>query len=268
MIHLMGSVLVIKDSGFDFTMNKFEQLCSSLEGNDYLPITLAEYMTADTLPEKYMMMRHDIDRNPSKALETARIEQDYNIKATYYFRTINDKLFCPEIINEVKKMGHEIGYHYEVLNECKGNYEEAIKLFESNLKRFKDLCDVKTVCMHGQPLSKYDNRDLWKKYDYRDFGILGEAYLSIGDSVNYLCDTGRNWNFDHCIRDFIPNKKESIHINSTNDLIQLIEGGETSNFYILTHPERWSSNSFEWLLFYSKDMIFNLGKEFLRMTRT
>lgn len=268
MTHFVGSVLVIKYSDFDFTLDKFQQICYSLEKNNYSSITLAEYMTATILPEKYILMRHDIDRNPSKALETAKIEQDFNIKATYYFRTVNDNLFCPEIITEVKKMGHEIGYHYEVLNECKGNYEDAIKLFESNLKKFEKLCDVKTVCMHGQPLSKYDNRDIWKKYDYRDFGILGEAYLSIDESVNYLCDTGRNWNFDHCLRDFIPNKTERIHVDSTNDLIELIESGETSNFYILTHPERWSSNGFEWLFFYSKDMVFNVGKKFLRVTRT
>ncbi|TGC08368.1 hypothetical protein [Methanolobus halotolerans] len=257
-----------RDNNFDFTLDKYKQLCSSLERNNFSPITLAEYMMAKELPDKYVMMRHDIDRNPPKALETAKIEQELNIKATYYFRTVNDNLFCPEIITEVSRMGHEIGYHYEVLNECKGNYENAIELFKANLDKFQDLYDVKTVCMHGQPLSKHDNRDLWKKYDYRDFGILGEAYLSIDNSVNYLCDTGRNWNFDHCLRDFIPNKTESIKVDSTDDLIELIESGNVSNFYILTHPERWSSNSFEWVFFYSKDMIINLGKKFLRMART
>lgn len=259
---------MISYDDFDFTLDKFQQLCSALERNDYTPITLAEYLTAEELPEKYIMMRHDIDRNPLKALETARIEQELDIKATYYFRTVNDNLFCPEIITEVNRMGHEVGYHYEVLNECKGNYEDAIELFESNLNRFKKLCEVKTVCMHGQPLSKYDNRDIWKKYDYRDFGILGEAYLSIDESVNYLCDTGRNWNFNHCLRDFIPNKTEKIHVNSTDDLIELIESGDVNNFYILTHPERWSSNNVEWVWFYSKDIIINMGKKFLRMARS
>jgi hypothetical protein len=33
--------------------------------------------------------------------------------------------------------------------------------------------------MHGSVLSKYDNRDL-ESYDYRDFGISAEAYLSLG----------------------------------------------------------------------------------------
>ncbi len=48
--------------------------------------------------------------------------------------------------------------------------------------------------MHGSPLSKWDNRDLWKKYDYRDFGIIAEPYFDLDfDEVFYLTDTGRRW---------------------------------------------------------------------------
>lgn len=48
--------------------------------------------------------------------------------------------------------------------------------------------------MHGSPLSKWDNRLLWKKYNYRDFGIIGEPYFDIDfNKVAYLTDTGRRW---------------------------------------------------------------------------
>ncbi len=49
--------------------------------------------------------------------------------------------------------------------------------------------------MHGSPLSKYDNKLLWKYYNYRDFGIIGEPYFDVNFSkVLYLTDTGRRWN--------------------------------------------------------------------------
>ena len=49
--------------------------------------------------------------------------------------------------------------------------------------------------MHGSPLSKWDNRDLWKRYDYRDFGIIAEPYFDVDfNEVLYLTDTGRRWN--------------------------------------------------------------------------
>ena len=64
------------------------------------------------------------------------------------------------------------------------------------------ITDVKTICMHGSPLSRYDNRDLWNRYDFKDCWIVGEAYLSIKD-VNYFSDTGRSWNWKNKMRDFM-----------------------------------------------------------------
>jgi len=49
----------------------------------------------------------------------------------------------------------------------------AIEDFRINLDKFRAIYPVKTICMHGSPLSKFDNRLLWEKYDYRDFGIVG-----------------------------------------------------------------------------------------------
>jgi hypothetical protein len=76
-------------------------------------------------------------------------------------------------------------------------FELAICDFERNLEKFRKLYPVKTICMHGSPLSKWDNRDLWTKYNYRDFGIIAEPYFDINfDEVFYLTDTGRRWDGD------------------------------------------------------------------------
>ena len=83
--------------------------------------------------------------------------------------------------------------------------DKAIKSFERNLEKLRKLYPVKTVCMHGSPLSKWDNRDLWKRYDYRDYGIIAEPYFDIDfDEVLYLTDTGRRWDGDRVsVRDKI-----------------------------------------------------------------
>ena len=73
-------------------------------------------------------------------------------------------------------------------------FELAIDDFRLNLEKLRKFYPVKTICMHGSPLSKWDNRDLWKKYNYRDYGIIGEAYFDIDfGEVLYLTDTGRRW---------------------------------------------------------------------------
>jgi hypothetical protein len=105
------------------------------------------------------MMRHDIDRKPENALFTARIEAGSGIRATYYFRRYGSA-YRPEIMREIEGMGHEVGYHYEVLGKAKGDHERAVKMFE--------LGEFRKICMHGNPLSKYGDLDLWEEYDFRD----------------------------------------------------------------------------------------------------
>ena len=66
--------------------------------------------------------------------------------------------------------------------------------FSENLEKLRKIVPVKTICMHGSPMSRWDSRLLWKYYDYHDFGIVGEPYFDIDfDEVFYLTDTGRRW---------------------------------------------------------------------------
>jgi len=70
--------------------------------------------------------------------------------------------------------------------------DKAIKSFEINLSALRKIAPVKTICMHGSPLSKYDNRKIWEKYDYRDYGIIAEPYFDIDfNEVFYMTDKGR-----------------------------------------------------------------------------
>lgn len=250
---------------FDFTIHEFWQLSQALARN-YESITMAEYLSSNSLPKNFALIRHDVDRMPANSLETARIEHELGIKATYYFRTTKN-VFDPAIIKEVASLGHEIGYHYEVLSETAGDYDKAIALFEENLAKFRKICDVKTICMHGRPLSKFDNRDLWKVHDFKTFGLLGEAYLSAGKDLNYFSDTGRTWGSKNSLRDFIPGKTENFSVDTTAELIDLIESKKLSNFYILTHPERWSRTMINWGLYYGMDFAVNFVKKGLMAVR-
>ena len=160
----------------DFTLEKYRELCKAIVKN-YEPLTVVSYLE-DKPSGKTVIMRHDVDRKPENALKMAELESELGIKSTYYFR-IKDGVFVPGIVKEIAEIGHEIGYHYEVLDKAKGDYNKAIKIFKEELKTFREICDVKTICMHGNPLSKWVNKDLWKRYDFKEFGIIGEPYLSI-----------------------------------------------------------------------------------------
>jgi hypothetical protein len=244
----------------DFTLTKYEELCKVIGDTDYIPMSVCTYM--QTHSKRCVILRHDVDRKPEQALKMAQVEKDLGIASTYYFRTI-PQVFKPNIIKVINDLGHEIGYHYEVLNKAKGDFDKAIKLFEDELKDFRKICDVKTICMHGNPLSRWDNRDLWEKYDFKDFGILGEPYMSVDyTKVLYLTDTGRKWNSRVRVKDVV-NTNSSLsfkEIKMTDDIINVIREGYIDQICILAHPNRWSDTYSMWLAQLISQNIKNVAK--------
>lgn len=251
-------------SNLDFTFAKYTDLCETIVDAGYSTLTFAQFFSLHNTAEQVILLRHDVDRKPERALQMAKIENSFGICSTYYFRK-NENVFKPAMINEIVTMGHEIGYHYEVLDKTKGDYEEALRVFETELEEFRRIYDVKTICMHGNPFSKWVNKDLWTEYKYTDFGIIGEPYLSIDyKKVLYLTDTSRRWNSKFSVKDVVGatiKPKESL--KSTDDVIKLVKDAHTEQICILAHPERWSDSFGAWL----KELVWqntkNMGKAIL-----
>ena len=201
----------------DFTLTKYESLLQAIKKTDYSTCTVYDFLK--NKPGKCIILRHDVDRAVNRNLEMAKLEHSYGIKSTYYFRHI-EETFKPDIILQMAEMGHEIGFHYEVMDKAKGDPEKAIEIFKKELEDLRkvteNVTEINTVCMHGNPLKPWSNRDLWQKYDFRDFGLTGEPYLSIDyNKVFYLTDTGRTW------ADLKIRVKDTIDKSGTNPGIKI-----------------------------------------------
>lgn len=247
----------------DFTQAIFKVLLQNLKTHGWNFITFHEKIMGNNLPDKHCILRHDIDLLPNHALDIAYIEHSLGLKASYYFRVI-PKSYDEKIIQRIKELGHEIGYHYEDLSLCHGDYIKAIKHFEQQLKRLRKFYPVKTICMHGSPLSKWDNRDLWKKYNYRDFGIVAEPYFDIDfNELFYLTDTGRRWDGDSVsVRDKVGTDSFSHHrFRTTRDIIDVTRNNLLPDkIMITTHPQRWNDNLLPW----TKELILQNFKNVIK----
>jgi len=229
----------------EFSYSIFHKLISSLSEKNKNICTFLSHLNNPRIA--CSILRHDVDKMPQNALDFARLEHEMGISASYYFRIVPQS-FNPKIIKETASLGHEIGYHYEDMDLCSGDLDKAYASFQKNLAKLREIAPIQTICMHGSPLSKYDNRDLWKKYDYRELGIVGEPYFDIDyNKVFYLTDTGRKWNsMDTSIRDKVASSFH-IEIKNTQHLIQLIrEGKLPDQIMINTHPQRWNDNMLLW----------------------
>jgi len=245
----------------DFTLKTYKDLLQSIITSNYSIQTFEKYLIS---PEKkVVILRHDVDKKPKNALRVAYIEHEIGVKASYNFRIVKES-FDESIINKITNLGHEIGYHYEDLCIAKGNHETAITLFEQNLKRLRSLYPIKTICMHGSPFEKWDNRGLWDYIDYRDYGIIGEPYFDVDyDSVLYLTDTGRRWDGSSVsIRDKVRSRYNP-GLKKTSEIINGIKGKSLpEKIMINTHPQRWSDDFIEWT---SEILLQNLKNVFKRI---
>lgn len=282
----------------DFTTDSLNSLLSAFARAEYEFQSLVAFLQAPAA--RVVILRHDVDRLPQNALKTADLERKIGITGTYFFR-ITPESFDVPVVKQIAEMGHEIGYHYEDMvlaeNRIKGKgkqrietgsseerelAETAIVSFTENLERIRRIAPVKTVCMHGSPMSRWDSRLLWKYYDYKVFGIVAEPYFDLNlDQMLYLTDTGRRWNGDSVsLRDRVYQRSQGYYdqwkvaplvgsaLSMTPDGLDLrrrhtyrssveimgaaSEGLLPPQLILTLHPQRWSDSYYGW----GKELVF------------
>lgn len=252
----------------DFTLRIYKHLLLALKAGGYTFQPFAEFI--EHPQERSIVLRHDVDAKNLNSLQFAKIQAGQNIKGTYFFRIV-PKSFDKNIIKEIEALGHEIGYHYETMDTSGGEPDKAYDEFRRNLEIFRKIVPIKTICMHGSPLSKYDNKDLWKKYNYKELGIIGEPYFDIDFSkVGYLTDTGRRWDGtkvsvrDKIKKDIIQHPKPNIQdlsFHSTKDIIHAANNKLLPDQLMLTfHPQRWTNKPMPWV----KELIWQNMKNVIK----
>jgi len=235
-----------------FPLSLYQEICDEIKRSNISVYTVEQYII-EKPSKQFIILRHDVDLNPSRAVNMARIEYLHRIKATYYFR------FMPFIfdLNKIKlisKMGHEIGYHYETLKKNRGNIEEAIALFKTELKKFRQSgINVKTVCAHGSK-GTVINFDIFHHYPQlrEEENLIGEAYLDIDFSdLTYVSDSMGVWTkHKHGVNQSRRNQRQEQETDKAfasepKNIVKLIRdvfNSKTDRYYFLVHPQYYIKN--------------------------
>jgi hypothetical protein len=252
----------------DFTLPKYREMCQSILASGYSVWPIVRYIASQDIPGRVVLLRHDVDRRPGNALRMAQLEHELGIRATYYVR-MTRSAFRPAMLRKIAAMGHEVGYHYETLAKARGNIRRAVALFEHELARLREICEVQTISMHGRPLSPHDSRDLWRLHDFRQHNLLGEAYLSLDyNRLVYLTDTGRSWTGQrYNLRDKVAHEHSIPSLKTTDDLISAIRDHRFMHVCISAHPERWAHSIGEWVISLAADLVMNQIKRGIKLIR-
>lgn len=208
----------------NYSNKLYKRFLNKLKNERYSVKLFSEYNNKDPKiePDKVnIYIRHDVDLSIPRLLKLTQIEKETGIFSTLFFRLHSEKYSFDKTIPIIKQLasdGFEIGFHYEVLSQTKGNTEEALSLFSRELSDLRKIAPISVVAHHGD---KYDNHKIWPLVDKEALNIWS-AYDMKRDI--YLTDTGGNFMTR-------SNKK---HIF---DLIEQAKPGD--NIQILIHADWW-----------------------------
>lgn len=230
----------------NFTLDEWNHICSSIDPSDCFNISKIPELPAE---KKWIAIKHDVETDVKKAKKIAKIEAKYNIKATYYVQSYlldnNHK-----DLKEISDMGHEVSYHYDVLDSNFGDIKKAISEFSQTIEDFKKYgFEVQTVCPHGNPLMSRvgwsSNKDFFRNKKISNqfpeiFDIVVHGQNKIKSDYNYVSDAGYKFQI---ITDITHNDLKKIDDKEISDTKELIRLANSNKSLILsTHPHRWNSN--------------------------
>jgi hypothetical protein len=255
----------------DFSLPMLERLLLTFKNNGYQIMRFDQYWKNKDYYNSFdrmVLLRHDVDRFPKMAVTVAEMEAGNGIFGTFFFR-VKPRVFKENIIKRIVSLGHEIGYHYEVMTDANGSLREADCLFKENLKRLRDIFPIVSASMHSRPLSRFDNRSFWDHVSLEKYGLLGETYRNIDHyKFMYLADSGRNWSSDrNVVWDYVKGSALS-RISGTPQLCKMIESQEINKIHLLIHPNRWRSTIVGWHMEYMTDILINTTKSIIKKFRT
>lgn len=239
-----------------FTHRAWEAFCEKLhkENIHSIPAKDVQGNAAD-----YLVLKHDVETDVPKAFQLAKIEHRYGHKGSYYVQAYllkNQSNIA--LLRQVHAMGHEISYHHDVMDSCKGDLDQAITEFEENRKTFEtNGFPVQTVCQHGNPIVERvgytSNRDFFRS------SRVQALYPSISDimvdypekhntTYSYYSDAGRQFKllFDPLNNDIIDSSSKDILFNDLSGILEAIKNG--GSHIVSIHPHRWTASATVYLV--------------------
>ncbi len=178
------------------------------------------------MPENFILLRHDVEFDISRAFELAKIESKHNVKSTFFFQVFSSAYnslspINKNMIKQIKDLGHEVGLHFYASNLITGDWSSLYRemdiqktIFEKGLEMD---CDI--FSYHRPPKWFLENRDDQINGVMNAYGRSFFEFSSNPKDIKYLADSQHKWLYGH------PN-------NSLNP----------QKIQILCHPDEWTKS--------------------------
>lgn len=198
----------------EFTYEWYRDLLEQLIDHGYETVSFE-----DDPGDGDLLLRHDVDLLPRKALEMGRIEARLGLQSTYFFLVSNPlyNVFdasCRTVLAELNAMGHEVGVHFSTHQYWSQQPPTAELLERINAERSAlsiaadDVCEP--VSFHCPPEWAID-----RAFD----GFTSTYEPRFFSDATYVADSGQRWRREHPF-----------------------DGQPSAGVQLLTHPGLWGDS--------------------------
>jgi hypothetical protein len=245
----------------NFVYRKWKKFCVGLREAGFQSLR-ADQINGSTA--NYIVLKHDVETNVKRAYDIACIEHEAGHCGSYYVQAYllkQDRNIA--LLQKMQEMGHEISYHYDVMDSCKGNLDLAIEEFEKNKILFES-CGflLRTVCQHGNPIVERvgytSNRDFFRSERVRNLypdisDIMVNYKRDRATEYQYFSDAGRCFKciYDPINNDVVDTSEKDIAYSDLDELLCYL--GTEGHYMVSIHPHRWTKSS---LLYIMKACLF------------
>ena len=232
-----------------FTYKQLHKICKAAVETKKT-ILANQIIENNTVNGDWIVFKHDVETNVKRALKMAKIEAMYGIKATYY---VQGYLLKNNVstLKEIQNLGHEVTYHYDVLDANSGDYIKARTEFLNYLNNFESHgFKIQTICPHGNPLmirkGWNSNKDFFRNESIsKEFNEILDIVVSLPNLIvsdyEYISDAGFKFQIIANIKDNDISNSGDIPIKSLEDFVSILKSNNKLIFS--THPHRWRSSA-------------------------
>lgn len=185
---------MLRENKMKFTLNAYSELVKLIKDKGYNICNYNECIQYD----KFVILRHDVDFEPEKAVEMAETELDLGVKSIYFFLISSDfynvlSARNQRCIKRILECGHEIGLHFDETKYKECGLEELRTAIFEEIRMLEAMTGVriKAVSMH-RPSKLILESDL-------KLGMITNTYgKEMFKEIKYLSDARMNWREDVC----------------------------------------------------------------------
>ena len=202
----------------DFTIQHYKELIYASKQNHLFSF----YHDFDE-DRPCVFWRHDIDFSPQRALRLAKIENDIQVKSTYFIH-LNSEFYnvlensITKIIRQIINLGHEIGVHFDVKYHRISNEESIETKLYFDKKILEDIFDIKI-----KSFSFHNTNAFTLNCKKTQYGGLINVYSDFFiKQMKYCSDSNGYWRYER--------------------MMNVIKESQSEHLHLLTHPEWWTED--------------------------